>query len=97
MQSLFEDILGKENVFLNEPMKNHTTFHIGGGADYFLEITDETALLKVIKICREKNMPVFVQTYFISDFFIRYQFSTVKIPGSKYAGSKSTQMGTDSQ
>lgn len=60
MQSLFEDILGKENVFLNEPMKKHTTFHIGGGADYFLEITDETALLKVIKICREKNLPVFV-------------------------------------
>ena len=60
MQSLFEKILGKENVFLNEPMSKHTTFHIGGAADYFLEITDEACLMKVIKVCKEKELSVFV-------------------------------------
>lgn len=60
MLGLFENILGKENVFAFEPMKKHTTFHIGGAAEYFLEITDETSLKEVIGICKKNGLSVFV-------------------------------------
>ena len=32
----FNDMLGVEKVRVDEPMKRHTTFRIGGPADYFL-------------------------------------------------------------
>ena len=32
----FNDLLGEEKVKVDEPMKRHTTFRIGGPADYFL-------------------------------------------------------------
>lgn len=37
------EIAGKENVRTDEPMKQHTTFRIGGAADYFVspQTTDQ--------------------------------------------------------
>ena len=32
----FSNLLGNEKVRINEPMNRHTTFRIGGPADYFL-------------------------------------------------------------
>ena len=32
----FNNLLGEEKVKADEPMKRHTTFRIGGPADYFL-------------------------------------------------------------
>lgn len=31
------DIVGEENVHTDEPMSRHTTFRIGGNADYFVK------------------------------------------------------------
>ena len=36
MCKIFEEILGAENVFTDELMSKHTTFKIGGPADFFL-------------------------------------------------------------
>ena len=38
---VFEEILGKENVLQNELMSKHTTFKIGGAADWFLTPTNK--------------------------------------------------------
>ena len=40
MKSKFENelftLIDKERILKDEPMKNHTTFRIGGPADYFV-------------------------------------------------------------
>ena len=60
MREFFEAILGKENVLIDEPMKKHTTFKIGGAADVFLLIETEEQLREVLKTIKENNIPYFV-------------------------------------
>lgn len=60
MYSLFSGIAGEENVFINEPMKKHTTFKIGGNADCFINCTSEECAEAVAVICRRENIPLFV-------------------------------------
>ena len=41
------EIFGKENVLKDEPMSRHTTFRIGGAADFFVKVqTISQSLLK---------------------------------------------------
>ena len=44
-------------VYFNEPMKNHTTFKIGGPADVFMVVKTSSALKEILKICRENGVP----------------------------------------
>jgi len=60
MRELFENILGKENVLENEPMCNHTTFKVGGCADWFLMPQNSEQLSAVIKAVHESDMPMFI-------------------------------------
>ena len=53
---IHEDIV----LYPNEPMKNHTTFHIGGNADCFCEVKSILALYHTVSICRENNIPYFI-------------------------------------
>lgn len=53
-------IVGKENVLADEPMKKHTTFRIGGPADYFVMPSMTEQIARVIKLCRESEIPYFV-------------------------------------
>ena len=46
-------------VLFDEPMKNHTTFRIGGPADIFIIPQTIQSLKNIIKYCREKNIPWF--------------------------------------
>ena len=55
-----EIILDKTRFFLNEPMKKHTSFKIGGVADCFVVINDEAELIQVLKYLKEENIPCFV-------------------------------------
>ncbi len=57
---LFSDMLGKENCHIDEPMKNHTTFRIGGAADYYLTPTNEEDFAKLIRFVRTEQIPYFV-------------------------------------
>ncbi len=43
-------------ILYNEPMKNHTSFEIGGPADIFLIPTSEEELVNAVKLCRENNI-----------------------------------------
>lgn len=52
--------VGEENVLLGESMADHTTFRIGGKADYFVTVTDENCLREGIRVCREADMPFYV-------------------------------------
>lgn len=54
------EIIDKERVFTDEPMSRHTTFRIGGPADYFVcpETVDEVQ--KVVRLCNEMDMPFYL-------------------------------------
>lgn len=53
-------ILPEENIVRNEPLAKHTTFKIGGPAEYFVTPENEDQLKLVIKVCRESNIPYYI-------------------------------------
>ena len=57
---MFCDLLGEDRVFTEEAMSQHTTFKIGGPADYFLMPDKGDDVGRVIKICKEKEIPYFI-------------------------------------
>ena len=52
--------LGTEQVLFDEPMKKHTTFRIGGPADYFLMPSSPKEVKGIIEICKEESLPYFI-------------------------------------
>ena len=60
MLEKLQKLLGEAKVRVQEPMASHTTFRIGGPADYFVmpETTEELA--EVLKLCKEEKMPYFI-------------------------------------
>lgn len=54
------DIVGEENVHTDEPMSRHTTFRIGGNADYFVKPGNADEVAAVIAVCREYSIPYFI-------------------------------------
>ena len=60
IENKFCTCLGSDNVYRNEPMKKHTTFSIGGPADYYLCPHSAKEIQKVVEICREEKIPYFI-------------------------------------
>jgi len=54
------EAVGEDCVFKDEPMRNHTTFRIGGNADVFAAPYTEEGICAVLRICREQNVPCHV-------------------------------------
>ena len=53
-------IVGDDNVALDEPMSEHTSFRIGGPADLFVTPDDIDELRDVVAACRAAGVPHFV-------------------------------------
>ncbi|MEE1087059.1 MAG: UDP-N-acetylmuramate dehydrogenase [Schaedlerella sp.] len=53
-------ILGEENVKEQEMMKKHTTFRVGGPADYFLTPANTEQVKKVILFLKENEIPYYI-------------------------------------
>ena len=47
-------IAGEDAVQIAEPMKNHTTFRVGGPADYFVAPHTEEEIRKIVALCESK-------------------------------------------
>lgn len=82
------------NVLYNEPMKNHTSFKLGGPADIFIEPDDVPGLAKTISALREHDIPYYIMgngsNLLISDKGIRGavvkigdKFGSVNIDGDR--------------
>jgi len=56
----FCELLGETGVLTDEPMSSHTTFRIGGPADYFLIPETVEQVGRIIEICREESLPYFI-------------------------------------
>lgn len=53
-------VLSKEKVLTDEPMKKHTTFRVGGAADYFTVPVTKEEVKAVVDICKEMQIPYYV-------------------------------------
>jgi UDP-N-acetylmuramate dehydrogenase len=53
-------IVGEDNVLVNEPMSEHTSFEIGGPADLFVIPEDFDEVHDVIDACKQEGVPYFV-------------------------------------
>lgn len=56
----FCSLLGEEKVLTDELMSSHTTFRIGGPADYFLLPACSREVQGILSICREEGLPYFI-------------------------------------
>jgi UDP-N-acetylmuramate dehydrogenase len=54
------DIFGKDNVRLQESMAEHTSFRIGGPADYYVTPQDPESLARGIALCAEEKVPYYI-------------------------------------
>ena len=55
-----ESILTEEQVKIEEPMKSHTTFRVGGPAAYFVMPRTAEEVAKVTELCAQENVPYYI-------------------------------------
>lgn len=53
-------VIDEEQIKVDEPMKDHVTFRVGGPADFFVMPKNGKELERVIKICARHNMPCYI-------------------------------------
>ena len=98
-------ILKEEQVKKDEPMKSHTTFRVGGPADYF--VTPQTAeeVAKVIEACTQEKVPYYIvgngSNLLVSDkgyegviIQIYKQMNQVKVEGAQIHAQADCKDGT---
>ncbi|WP_346930219.1 UDP-N-acetylmuramate dehydrogenase [Clostridium sp.] len=54
------DVAGHENVKIDEPMKNHTSFKVGGPADVLVYPSNYEMIKDLINICKENKVDYFI-------------------------------------
>lgn len=55
-----KEIINEKNILIDEPMKRHTTFRIGGPADYFIMPEGIKEVKDVVTLCRQEKMPYYI-------------------------------------
>ena len=58
--NIFKSILDGDAILINEPMKRHTTYKIGGECDVMLLPSSAEQVSMLIKQCRENDIPYYV-------------------------------------
>ena len=53
-------ITGKKNILKDEPMSAHTTFRIGGPADYFAMPSSAEEIRRIVSLCIEQEVPYYI-------------------------------------
>ena len=54
------EIFGKENVLKDEPMSRHTTFRIGGAADFFVKVQTISQLQEAMRYLKKEQIPFYI-------------------------------------
>ncbi len=52
--------INSEDILLDVPMKNHTSFKIGGNADIFIEPSSVEEIIEIIKLSNKYNVPYYI-------------------------------------
>lgn len=58
--SKLEKFLDKSSIFINEPMKNHTSFKVGGPVDLLLTPNTEQQIKEILLLLASKKIPFFI-------------------------------------
>ena len=58
MEDLLKKLVGSANVLVNEPMKNHTSFKIGGDADFLVQPQTKKTLCDTVTTLRQEGIPL---------------------------------------
>ena len=53
-------IIDKERVLFDEPMKKHTTFRVGGNADFFVKPSTVEEVKRAVALCQKENLPYYI-------------------------------------
>ncbi|NFN86167.1 UDP-N-acetylmuramate dehydrogenase [Clostridium sporogenes] len=56
----FQDIVGSNNVLIDEPMKNHTSFKVGGPADLLITPITLEQVKDSIMLCQDNGIPYYI-------------------------------------
>ncbi len=56
-EELCKIITKEDGVLREEPMKNHTTFRVGGPAQYYVFVSDTGELTETVSLCNRHKMP----------------------------------------
>lgn len=54
------DIIGEDSIYKQEPMKSHTTFRVGGPADYYLVPKNENEAVALLRLFCDTDEPYFI-------------------------------------
>lgn len=54
------DIMDENRIYTEEPMKKHTTFRVGGNADYFVIPKTKEEIKSIVALCKEMDMPYYI-------------------------------------
>ena len=57
---LLTDIVGQDQILVDEPMKNHTSFKIGGPVDFLVLPKNVKEIKGIVNICKSKGIPLFI-------------------------------------
>lgn len=60
MLEILQKLVGAEQIWEQEPMRNHTTFRVGGCARYLVEPKNVKQLTEVIAACQKEGMPYYI-------------------------------------
>lgn len=53
-------IIDEKRVLRDEPMKKHTTFRVGGNADYFVMPQNASEIKAIVELCKTVEMPFYI-------------------------------------
>lgn len=105
LKQRFQEILEDNRILEAELMSRHTTFRIGGPADFFLVPENADEIRKIIAVCKEKNVPYFIlgngSNLLVSDRGYRgvviqldRNFGEVKVEGTEIHASAGALLST---
>ena len=105
LKQRFQEILEDNRILKAELMSRHTTFRIGGPADFFLVPENADEIRKIIAVCKEKNVPYFIlgngSNLLVSDRGYRgvviqldRNFGEVKVEGTEIHASAGALLST---
>lgn len=52
-----EKIVNQKNIYIDEPMSKHTSFKIGGKADYYVKVENEEELKSILDLVKNEDIP----------------------------------------
>lgn len=88
IEKILQEKIERNRILRNEPMHKHTSFKIGGNADFFIKVQSIEELKYVLKIAQKRNIPIqivgngtnlLVKDGGIDGFVVKLEFNDFKV------------------